>query len=88
MPNGMASPYVTATSSTILVLTVTELNSGFDCYPEAQEQILRFVREHRDLTRRSWAKRADRIKVETLMKGRGLFYLIYTLAEMKNNHAV
>lgn len=64
------------------------LNSGFDCYPEAQEQILRFVREHRDLTRRSWAKRADRIKVETLMKGRGLFYLIYTLAEIKNNHAV
>ena len=64
------------------------LNSGFDCYPEAQERILRFVREHRDLTRRSWAKRADRIKVETLMKGRGLFYLIYTLAEMKNNHAV
>ena len=64
------------------------LNSGFDCYPEAQEQILRFVREHRDLTRRSWAKRADRIKVEPLMKGRGLFYLIYTLAEMKNNPAV
>ena len=64
------------------------LNSGFDCYPEAQEQILRFVREHRDLTRRPWAKRADRIKVETLMKGRGLLYLIYTLAEMKNNHAV
>ena len=35
------------------------------------------------LARRPWAKRADRIKVETLLISKRLFYAVYELGEME-----
>lgn len=64
------------------------LDGGFQCYPEEQERICCFVREHRELVRRPWAKRADRIKVETLLVSKRLFYVVYALGELKNKHTV
>ena len=64
------------------------LDGGSEKYPEAQERICRFVREHRELTRRPWAKKADRIKVETLLLHKRLFYAVYQLGEWKNKHTV
>ena len=64
------------------------LDGGFGSYPEAQARICRFVQEHRALARRPWAKRADRIKVETLLISKRLFYAVYGLGEWKNKHTV
>ena len=44
--------------------------------------------EHRALARRPWAKKADRIKVETLLISKRLFYAVYGLGEWKNKHTV
>lgn len=60
------------------------LDGGFGNYPEAQERIMSFVREHRSLVYRSWAKKADRIKVETLLLNKHLFYWVYELGERRN----
>ena len=64
------------------------LDGDFASYPEAQARICRFVQEHRVLARRPWAKRADRIKVETLLISKRLFYAVYGLGEWKNKHTV
>ena len=64
------------------------LDGDFASYPEAQARICRFVQEHRPLARRSWAKKADRIKVETLLISKRLFYAVYGLGEWKNKHTV
>ena len=64
------------------------LDGDFASYPEAQARICRFVQEHRALARRPWAKRADRIKVETLLISKRLFYAVYGLGEWKNKHTV
>ena len=64
------------------------LDGGFASYPEAQARICRFVQEHRALARWPWAKRADRIKVETLLISKRLFYAVYGLGEWKNKHTV
>ena len=64
------------------------LDGDFASYPEAQARICRFVQEHRALARRPWAKRADRIKVETLLISKRLFYVVYGLGEWKNKHTV
>ena len=64
------------------------LDGDFASYPEAQARIYRFVQEHRALARRPWAKRADRIKVETLLISKRLFYAVYGLGEWKNKHTV
>ena len=64
------------------------LDGGFGSYPEAQARICRFVQEHQVLARRPWAKRADRIKVETLLISKRLFYAVYGLGEWKNKHTV
>ena len=60
------------------------LDGGFGNYPEAQKRIVSFVREHRSLVCRSWAKKADRIKVETLLLNKHLFYWVYELGERRN----
>ena len=64
------------------------LDGDFASYPEAQARICRFVQEHRALARRPWAKKADRIKVETLLISKRLFYAVYGLGEWKNKHTV
>lgn len=64
------------------------LDGGFEKYPEAQERICRFVREHRELVRYPWAKKADRIKAETLLTSKRLFYAVYQLGEWKNKHTI
>ena len=64
------------------------LDGGFGSYPEAQARICRFVQEYRALARRPWAKKADRIKVETLLISKRLFYAVYGLGEWKNKHTV
>ena len=64
------------------------LDGGFASYPEAQARICRFVQEHRALARRPWAKKADRIKVETLLISKRLFYAVYGLGEWKNKHTI
>ena len=64
------------------------LDEGMDYYPEAQKRICAFVRSHRELVRRPWAKKADRIKVETLLISKRLFYAVYGLGEWKNKHTV
>ena len=64
------------------------LDGDFASYPEAQARICRFVQEHRALARQPWAKRADRIKVETLLISKRLFYAVYGLGEWKNKHTV
>ena len=64
------------------------LDGGFASYPEAQARICRFVQEHRALARRPWTKKADRIKVETLLISKRLFYAVYGLGEWKNKHTV
>lgn len=60
------------------------LDEGMDCYPEAQKRICAFVRAHKELVRRPWAKKADRIKVETLLLNKRLFYWVYELGERRN----
>lgn len=60
------------------------LDEGMDYYPEAQKRICAFVRSHRELVRRPWAKKADRIKVETLLLNKRLFYWVYELGERRN----
>lgn len=69
---------------TYLKLLKSILDGGFGNYPEAQERIVSFVREHRSLVCRSWAKKADRIKVETLLLNKHLFYWVYELGERRN----
>lgn len=64
------------------------LDGDFASYPEAQARICRFVQEHRALARRPWAKKADQIKVETLLINKRLFYAVYGLGEWKNKHTV
>ena len=64
------------------------LDGDFASCPEAQARICRFVQEHRALARRPWAKKADRIKVETLLISKRLFYAVYGLGEWKNKHTV
>lgn len=64
------------------------LDGDFASYPEAQARICRFVQEHRALARRPWAKKADRIKVKTLLISKRLFYAVYGLGEWKNKHTV
>lgn len=61
------------------------LDKGFQCYPEAQQRIVAFVRKNKDLAARCWAKKADCIKVKTLLLNKYLFYAVYTLGERKNN---
>ena len=60
------------------------LDTGFGNYQEAQSRIIHFVRETRDIVSRPWAKRADRIKVNTLLWNKYLFYWVYELGEWKN----
>lgn len=69
---------------TYLKLLKGILDGGFGNYPEAQKRIVSFVREHRSLVCRSWAKKADRIKVETLLLNKHLFYWVYELGERRN----
>lgn len=64
------------------------LDGGFGAYPEAQKRICSFVKEHRELIQRPWAKKADRIKVKTLLVSKRLFYGVYQLGEWKNRRTI
>lgn len=52
--------------------------------PQTQERIMILVRSQKRLLARPWAKRADKIKVKTLLLSKRLFYWVYELAERKN----
>ncbi len=41
------------------------------------------MQDRQDLIRQPWAKRADKIKVKTLLLSKHLFYWVYELAERK-----
>lgn len=60
------------------------LDGGFQNMPQTQERIMILVRSQKRLLARPWAKRADKIKVKTLLLSKRLFYWVYELAERKN----
>ena len=69
---------------TYLKLLKGIMDGGFYNYPMEQEKILAYVQDQQDLIRQPWAKRADKIKVKTLLLSKHLFYWVYELAERKN----
>lgn len=69
---------------TYLKLLKGIMDGGFYNYPMEQEKILAYVQDQQDLVRQPWAKRADKIKVKTLLLSKHLFYWVYELAERKN----
>ena len=69
---------------TYLKLLKGIMDGGFYNYPMEQERILAYVQDQQDLIRQPWAKRADKIKVKTLLLSKHLFYWEYELAERKN----
>lgn len=69
---------------TYLKLLKGIMDGGFCNYPMEQERILAYVQDQQVLIRQPWAKRADKIKVKTLLLSKHLFYWVYELAERKN----
>jgi len=69
---------------TYLKLLKEIMDEDFYSYPMAQKRILAYVQDQQDLIRQPWAKRADKIKVKTLLLSKHLFYWVYELAERKN----
>lgn len=69
---------------TYLKLLKGIMDGGFNHYPMEQERILAYVQDQKNLIRQPWAKRADKIKVKTLLLSKHLFYWVYELAERKN----
>ena len=68
----------------LFLLSYRNMDGGFHNYPMEQEKILAYVQDQQDLIRQPWAKRADKIKVKTLLLSKHLFYWVYELAERKN----
>lgn len=69
---------------TYLKLLKAIMDEDFCRYPMAQKRILAYVQDQQDLIRQPWAKRADKVKVKTLLLSKHLFYWVYELAERKN----
>ena len=69
---------------TYLKLLKGIMDGGFYNYPMEQEKILAYVQDQQDLIRQPWAKRADKIKVKTLLLSKHLFYWVYDWGERKN----
>lgn len=57
------------------------LDGGFDNYPQTQERICKYVKDHRELVQQPWAKKEDKIKVKSLLLGKHVFYGVYQLKE-------
>lgn len=69
---------------TYLKLLKGIMDEDFNHYPMEQKRILAYVQDQQNLIRQPWAKRADKIKVKTLLLNKHLFYWVYELAERKN----
>ena len=69
---------------TYLKLLKGIMDGDFYNYPMEQERILAYVQDQQNLIRQPWAKRADKIKVKTLLLSKHLFYWVYDWGERKN----
>lgn len=64
------------------------LDCGFNRYEEEQRIIVDYTYSCKELVKKKWVKRTDKIKVWTLLLSKRLFYYIYDLAEKKNAIAI